>query len=116
MKMTKKNVEKVARENGIDLTGISVRKIYGAWEIEMETTAEIERLNREYAAKTGLRRDAPEVKKLIAAYNRVSRKLVKVLAATTGVHFHGRFPMGGPATWYEGEPSTSEKLALANID
>ena len=110
--MTKATIKKIAHENGIDLTGILFRKVDGAWEIEMEVTADIDRMNREHAEKTGQRVNAPGVVKLIKAYNRATRKLVKFLP----VSFYGRSTTGGPVTWYEGTISTSERLAMANID
>ena len=109
--MTKKQIEKVAQQNGIDISLISIFKRSGTTHIEMaDLPAELVKRNIAYHNETN--NQLPEVEKMIRKYNREAKKLVKVL----GVKWWA-FKTGYGAWDYRiGEMSEGTKLAFNNID
>lgn len=109
--MTKQQIVKTAKQNGIDLSLISIFKRSGTIHIEMaDLPADLAKKNLAYYDETN--NQLPEVEKMIKKYNRDAKKLMKAL----GVKWWA-FKTGYGAWDYRlGEMSESTKLAFNNID
>lgn len=107
--MTKATIKKTAKSAGIDLSLIKITKVGGVYGIEdADLPVDLARRNVEYEGPGQL----PEVEKIIRAYNRAAKKLVKAI----NCEYHG-YKTGYGAWHYEFAPmSGSAKLAFANID
>lgn len=109
--MTKKQIEKIAEQNGIDISIFKIFKRCGTMHIEMnDLPADLAKKNIAHYNETN--NQLPEVDKMIRKYNREAKKLVKAL----GVKWWA-FKTGYGAWDYRlGEMSESTKLAFNNID
>ena len=109
--MTKATIKKIAKEAGIDLSLIEIKKSGGVYRIEdSDLPADLAKANIEYNGERG--GQLPEVEKRIKKYNREAKKLVKAI----GGKYWG-FCTGYGAWHYElGAMDYSTKLAFANID
>lgn len=109
--MTKATIKKIAKEAGIDLSLIEIKKSGGVYRIEdCDLPADLAKANIEYHSEHG--EQLPEVEKRIRKYNREAKKLVKAIGGKSW-----GFQTGYGAFHYElGEMDYSTKLAFANID
>lgn len=109
--MTKKQIEKIAQQNGIDLSLIYIFKRCGTMHIEMaDLPADLAKKNIAYYDETN--NQLPEVEKMIKKYNREAKKLLKALNVKWWA-----FKTGYGAWDHRlGEMSESTKLAFNNID
>ena len=110
--MTKAQIQKIAKANGLDISLISIRKCSGTIQFDMtDLPSDLVKRNLEDEGT----RNIPEVEKIIKKYNSQVKKLVKALKAE-GIESWGM--KYGDGTWhYElGSMSYSTRLALENID
>ena len=109
--MTKKQIEKVAQQNGIDLSLVHIFKFCGTMHIEMaDLHDDLAKKNIAYYDET--HNQLPEVEKMIKKYNREAKKLMKVLNVKWWA-----FKTGDGAWDYRlGDMSESTKMAFNNID
>lgn len=109
--MTKKQIEKTAQQNSINLSLITISRSCGTYRFEMtDLPADLAKKNIAYFDETN--NQLPEVEKMIRKYNREVKKLLKVL----GVE-HWGFKTGYGAWEYQlGAMSESTKMAFNNID
>lgn len=112
--MTKAQIQKIAKANGLDISLVSIRKCSGTIQFDMiDLPTDLVKRNLEnFWERT---QNIPEVERIIKKYNRQAQKLVKVLKAE-GEKCWGM--LYGDGTWhYElGAMSYSTRLALDNID
>lgn len=109
--MTKAQVQKIAKANGLDISLISIRKSSGTLRFEMaDLPTDLTRRNVAHYYET--REQLPEVEKLIKKYNQQAKKLLKLL----NVKYWGLKTGTGAWDYELGEKSYSTELALANID
>ena len=112
--MTKSQIQKIAKANGLDISLVSIRKNSHTIQFDMtDLPADLVKRNLENFCEST--QNIPEVERIIKKYNRQVKKLVKVLKAEGET---GWGMLYGDGTWhYElGAMSYSTKLALANID
>lgn len=110
--MTKAQIQKIAKANGLDISLVSIRKCSGTIQFDMtDLPADLVKRNLEDEGT----RNIPEVEKIVKKYNGQVKKLVKALKAE-GVESWGM--KYGDGTWhYElGAMSYSTRLVLDNID
>ena len=109
--MTKAQIQKIAKANGLDISLISIRKCSGTLRFEMaDLPADLAKRNIDYWYENGYQ--LPEVEKIIKKYNQQANKLLKLLGLK-----HWGLKTGTGAWDYElGEMSYSTRLALENID
>lgn len=109
--MTKKQIENIAKQNGIDITLVSIIKCSGTWRFEMaDLPADLAKKNIAYFYENN--DQLPEVLAMIKKYNRQVKKLLKALGVK-----HWGFKTGYGAWDYQlGAMSESTKMAFANID
>lgn len=112
--MTKSQIQKIAKANGLDISLVSIRKNSHTIQFDMTDLPDdlVKRNLENFWERTG---NIPEVERIIKKYNRQVKKLVKALEAE-GETVWGM--LCGDGTWhYElGAMSYSTELALANID
>lgn len=109
--MTKAQVQKIAKANGLDISLVSIRKSNGTLRFEKaDLPSDLIKRNIDYYYQNN--EQLPEVEKLIAEYNRQVKKLLKIL----GVKYWGLRTGTGAWTYNLGEMSYSTRLALDNID
>ena len=111
--MTKSQIQKIARANGLDISLISVRKCSGTIQFDMaDLPADLVKRNIESAEGT---RNIPEVERIIKKYNRQIANLIEALKAE-GEGVWGML-YGNGAWHYElGAMSYRTRLALDNMD
>lgn len=109
--MTKKQIENIAKKNGIDISLVAIIKCSGTWRFEMaDLPADLAKKNIANFYENN--EQLPEVLAMIKKYNLQAKKLLKAL----GVKYCG-FKTGTGAWDYQlGTMSESTKLAFANID
>ena len=109
--MTKAQIQKIAKANGLDISLISIRKCSGTIRLEMaDLPADLAKRNIEYYYENC--EQLPEVEKTIKKYNQQAKKLLAVMGLK-----HWGLKTGTGAWDYElGEMSYSTRLALYNID
>ena len=109
--MTKKQIEKAAKENGIDLSLISIGRHSGTFRFEMADIPK-ELANRNIAYYEQNMCQLQEVEKMIRKNNREVKKLLMVL----GVKYWGLRTGYGAWDYTLGSMDESTRLALNNID
>lgn len=107
--MTKTTINKVAKSAGIDTSLIKITKVGGVYGIEdADLPADLARRNVEYEGPGQL----PEVEKIIRAYNRAAKKLVKAINS----EYHGYKTGYGAWHYTLASMTAGERLAALNID
>ena len=107
--MTKRQIERIAKENNVNMGRISIRKVHGLWNISMaEIPNELIEKNLASENETNI----PEIDRLIRRYNRQAMRLVKIFP----MEFHGFRAGDGVWEYEEGPRTQGEILASLNID